>query len=150
MNDDIDVMLPCTFVIFGATGNLSTNKLLPALYHLEAAARLSESLSIIAFARREWSDDDWRKHMREVLADKIKGKQDTPVFERFIARFAYQQGDLNDVKSYQALAKRLPNEEACSSTVFYLAIKPAEFAAVVHNLEAVGLNRPRGLNRVVV
>lgn len=150
MNDDTDVMLPCTFVIFGATGNLSTNKLLPALYRLEAAARLSESLSIIAFSRREWNDDDWRKHMREALADKIKGKQDTPIFERFIARFTYQQGDLNDIESYQALAKRLPNEEACSSTVFYLAIKPAEFAAVVHNLEAVGLNRPRGLNRVVV
>ena len=150
MSDGAEVMLPCTFVIFGATGNLSTNKLLPALYHLEAAGRLTESLSIVAFSRRAWGDDDWRKHMREVLADKIKGKQDTPIFERFIARFSYQQGDLNDIESYQKLARRLPSEEACSATVFYLAIKPAEFSAVVRNLEAVGLNRPRGLNRVVV
>ena len=103
-------MLPCTFVIFGATGNLASNKLLPALYHLEAAARLSESLSIVAFARRPWSDDEWRDHMREVLAGKIKGGLDTPVFERFLARFRYQQGDLNDVASYQALADRLPPE----------------------------------------
>jgi glucose-6-phosphate 1-dehydrogenase len=150
MSADPDVMLPCTFVIFGATGNLATNKLLPALYHLEAAARLAESLTIVAFARRPWNDNDWRAYMREVLADKIKGSMDSPVFERFVARFRYQRGDLNDVASYQALADHLPPESACSSTVFYLAIKPAEFSAVIHNLEAVGLNKPRGQNRVVI
>ena len=150
MNPGFEDSLPCTFVIFGATGNLATNKLLPALFHLEAAARLTESLSIVAFSRRAWNDQDWRSHMREVLVDKIKGGLDTPVFERFLARFSYQQGDLNDVASYQALAGRLPSAEACSSTVYYLAIKPAEFAAVIHNLEAVGLNKPRGLNRVVL
>lgn len=142
--------MPCTFVIFGATGNLATNKLLPALYHLEAASRLSETLRIVAFSRRPWSDDDWRTHMREVLANKIKGGVDTPLFERFVARFVYQEGDLNDAASYEALAGRLPTCGACTSTVFYLAIRPAEFSAVIHNLEVVGLNKPRGLNRIVV
>jgi len=142
--------LPCSFVIFGATGNLASNKLLPALYHLEASARLSESLSLIAFSRREWTTESWRDHMREVLRGKIKGALDTPVFERFIARFSYLRGDLNDIESYRALANRLPPEAACSSTVFYLAIKPAEFSAVIQNLEAVGLNKPRGINRVVI
>lgn len=142
--------LPCTFVIFGATGNLASNKLLPALYHLEAASRLAESLSLIAFSRREWTTDSWREHMREVLSSRISSSLDTPVFERFLARFSYLQGDLNDVESYRALARQLPPGEACSSTVFYLAIKPAEFAAVIHNLETVGLNKPRGLNRVVI
>jgi glucose-6-phosphate 1-dehydrogenase len=149
MNSPNPDSLPCTFVIFGATGNLASNKLLPALYHLEAAARLSESLNIIAFSRRPWNDHDWRNHMREVLLG-IGGKPETPEFERFIARFTYQQGDLNDVASYQALATRLPPAEACSSTVFYLAIKPSEFSAVIQNLEAVGLNKPRGMNRVVI
>ncbi len=142
--------LPCSFVIFGATGNLASNKLLPALYHLDAAARLAENLSLIAFSRRDWNTDSWREHMREVLSGKIKGPLEGPVFERFVARFRYQQGDLNDVESYRALANNLPPESACSSTVFYLAIKPAEFAAVIQNLEAVGLNKPRGLNRVVI
>ena len=142
--------LPCSFVIFGATGNLASNKLLPALYHLEAAARLAESLSIIAFSRREWTTDSWREHMREVLKGRIKGSLDTPVFERFIARFRYLRGDLNDVDSYRALAESLPPESACSSTIFYLAIKPAEFGAVIQNLEVVGLNKPRGMNRVVI
>ena len=142
--------LPCTFVIFGATGNLASNKLLPALYHLEAAARLAESLTIIAFSRRDWTTEIWREHMRETLKDKVNGPLDTPVFERFIARFSYHKGDLNDVESYRALAERLPPESACSSAVFYLAIKPAEFGAVIHNLEAAGLNTPRGMHRVVI
>ena len=142
--------LPCSFVIFGATGNLASNKLLPALYHLEAAARLAENLSLIAFSRREWTTESWRDHMREVLKDKVKGSLDTPVFERFVARFSYLQGDLNDVESYRALADRLPPESACSSAIFYLAIKPAEFGAVIQNLEAVGLNKPRGMHRVVI
>jgi glucose-6-phosphate 1-dehydrogenase len=142
--------LPCSFVIFGATGNLASNKLLPALYHLEAAGRLAESLSIIAFARRDWTTENWREHMREILRDKIKGSIDTPVFKRFVARFGYFKGDLNDAASYHALAERLPPESACSSAVYYLAIKPAEFGSVIQNLEAAGLNKPRGLNRVVI
>src|SRR3569623_515618 len=142
--------LPCSFDIFGATGNLASNKLMPALYHLEAAALLAESLTIIAFSRRDLTTDSWREHMREVLKDSIMGSLDTPVFERFLARFSYHKGDLNDVDSFRALADRLPPESACSSTVFYLANKPAEFGAVIQNLEAVGLNNPRGMNRVVI
>ena len=48
---------PCAFVIFGATGNLASNKLLPALFHLEAAGRLVENLTLIAFSRRDWTID---------------------------------------------------------------------------------------------
>lgn len=142
--------LPCSFVIFGATGNLASNKLLPALFHLEAAARLAENLSIVAFSRRDWNLDSWREHMKTVLAEKTKTPLEGPVFERFLARFRYQKGDLNDVESYRALAANLPPESACSSTVFYLAIKPSEFGAVIQNLAAVGLNTPRGMNRVVI
>ena len=145
-------MLPCTFVIFGATGNLATNKLLPALYHLEAAGRLPESLNIIAFSRRPWDDAAWHAYMRETLTERLGTRIKTDIFERFIQRFEYQAGDLNDGAAYRALVERLsrPREGSCSSIVFYLAVKPAEFPAVIHNLEAVGLNKPRGMNRVVL
>ncbi len=142
--------LPCSFVIFGATGDLASNKLLPALFHLEVAARLTESLTIVAFARSDLTLDSWREHLRSMLANKVKAKLEGPVFERFLARFRYHQGDLNNVESYRALAANLPPEPACSRTVFYLAIRPADFAAVIQNLEAVGLNQPRGMNRVVI
>ena len=142
--------LPCSFVIFGATGNLASNKLLPALFHLEVAGRLAETFTIIAFSRRDWTTEAWREHMREALDGKIKGSLDSPVFARFLTRFTYHKGDLNDVASFRTLAERLSPESACSSAVFYLAIKPAEFGAVVQNLEAVGLNKPRGQHRVVI
>src|SRR5690606_11759342 len=143
--------LPCSFVIFGATGDLVSNKLLPALFHLEAAGRLAENLSIIAFSRRDWTTEGWHAYMREILTDKVSEKQqDRALVERFFARFRYQQGDLNEVESYRTLAAGLSPDSACSRTVFYLAIRPADFAAVIRNLKAVGLNEPRGMNRIVV
>lgn len=141
---------PCSFVIFGATSHLASNKLLPALFHLEAAGRLGENLMIVAFSRREWMLDDWRQHMRRALEGKVEGKLEGQVFERFLARFRYQQGDLNEVESYRALTTHLPPESACSRTVFYLAIKPADVAVVIQNLEAVELNKPRGISRIVI
>ncbi|MEB2331116.1 MAG: glucose-6-phosphate dehydrogenase, partial [Nitrosomonas sp.] len=56
--------LPCLFVIFGATGDLASNKLLPALFELENAGRLADNFSIVAFSRREWTTDDWLEHLR--------------------------------------------------------------------------------------
>ena len=56
-------MEPCTFVIFGATGNLARNKLLPALYHLEQAGRLPGETALVGVGRREWSDEQWRRYV---------------------------------------------------------------------------------------
>jgi glucose-6-phosphate 1-dehydrogenase len=60
-------MDPCYFVIFGAAGHLASEKLLPSLYSLEQAGCLGESLGIIAFARRDWSTDDWNTRLEERL-----------------------------------------------------------------------------------
>ena len=54
-------MEPCTFVIFGATGNLARNKLLPALYHLEAANQLPAGTALLGVGRRDWSHTQWRE-----------------------------------------------------------------------------------------
>lgn len=142
--------LPCSFVIFGATGDLATNKLLPALLDLENANRLADNLSIIAFARHEWTTDDWLGHMRAILKDEVSKLASQTVLDRFLARFRYLQGDFNNVESYRALAASLTPESACFRTVFYLAIRPSDFITVIKNLKAVGLNEPRGMSRVVV
>lgn len=142
--------LPCLFVIFGATGDLASNKLLPALFELENAGRLADNFSIVAFSRREWTTDDWLEHLREILKNRIDQSFPEGVLERFFARFRYQQGDLNDIESYRVLAAGLAPGSACSRTVFYLAIRPADFVAVIRNLKAAGLNEPRGMNRVVI
>ena len=149
----MDSMLsPCSFVIFGATGNLASNKLLPSLYHLEVAERLPASLSFFAFSRREWGQTDWLEHMQLVLQDKIGNTFDEEVFAKFSRRFIYVQGELHDIESYQRLLAEIskPKEGVCSNIIYYLAIKPTEYTAVVKNLDAAGLNNPRGLHRIVL
>jgi len=154
MMDDIKMEqsrgLPCSFVIFGATGDLATNKLLPALFDLENAGRLADNLSFIAFARHEWTTDDWLGHIRTILKDKVGESSSQRILEQFLARFRYQQGDFNSVESYHALSANLAPESACSRTVFYLAIRPSDFVTVIKNLKAAGLNEPRGMSRVVI
>jgi glucose-6-phosphate 1-dehydrogenase len=146
------MLYPCYFVIFGATGNLSRNKLLPALYNLEAARRLPENLSFAAFARREWGMPEWQAFMEEALREKLGERFHEEVFARFAGRFCYVRGELNDPDSYRQLAGQLckPESGGCANIAFYLAIKPAEFAAVIRNLDRAGLNKPRGFHRIVV
>jgi glucose-6-phosphate 1-dehydrogenase len=147
-----DALYPCSFVIFGATGHLSATKLLPALYHMELAKRLPDITNFIAFARREWNDADWTSHMKQTLRQKL-GERFTPeCFARFAARFSYVRGDIADVEAYTRLLEELgkPKTGVCSNLVFYLAVKPEDFGTIVDNLTAVGLNRPRGLHRIVV
>ena len=61
---------PCTYVIFGATGNLSRVKLMPALYHLESAGKLAPDTAIVAVGRRDWDDAYCREQIREWVADR--------------------------------------------------------------------------------
>ena len=151
MNNN-DSLYPCSFVVFGATGHLAATKLLPALYSLEAQGRLPDVTNFIAFARRAWDDQAWCTHMDEALRLKLGERFDAALFRKFAARFSYVAGDLQDAEAYKRLLEELgkPKTGVCSNIVYYLAIKPSDFVAVANNLAAVGLNRPRGLHRVVV
>jgi glucose-6-phosphate 1-dehydrogenase len=141
---------PCNFVIFGATGNLASIKLLPALYRLEVAGKLPDGLNFIAFARREMDDASWREYVKTLLAEKLKA--DGEALDKFANRFDYLRGDLEDAEAYQRLKELLakPKLGVCSNVVFYLAIKPADFGPVIKSLDGVGLSKPRGLHRIVV
>ena len=147
-----DRLYPCNFVIFGATGHLAANKLLPALYQLEMAKQLPDVTNFVAFARREWKDADWIAHMEKALGQKLGEKFTAKCFARFAARFSYVRGDLQDAAAYRRLLEELgkPKTGVCSNIVFYLAVKPEDFAPIVNNLAQIGLNRPRGLHRIVV
>jgi len=141
---------PCSFVIFGASGDLTRRKLLPALWQLERAGRLPEELRLFAFARRPWDDEQWRTQVELALGPAEDGMD--IVRRRFLDRFHYVAGDLHEAASYGRLAEALgwPSEGTCHHVVFYLAIKPSEFGTVVRQLDAVGLNRPRGRHRIVI
>jgi len=141
---------PCSFIIFGATGHLTATKLLPALFHLESCRRIAKNMTITAFARREWSLDQWKAHVCDSLKDKISSQQQKAILKRFLKRFRYQQGNFDDLAAYQQLADSLQCESSCTKTVFYLAIKPTVFSIVIKNLELTGLNKPCGTSRIVV
>jgi glucose-6-phosphate 1-dehydrogenase len=145
-------LYPCSFVIFGATGHLSATKLLPALYHLQAAGRLPDVTNFIALARRPLDHASWLRQMQEWLQGRLGVAFDAQLFRKFAARFSYVSGDLRDQQTYQQLLAELgkPKTGVCSNIVFYLAIKPSEFGSVVENLAKAGLNRPRGLHRIVI
>lgn len=143
---------PCYFVIFGATGNLATDKLLPALYHLERAERIGEDMRFITISRRPWSQDDWQQHMKVVLEERIAERFDVVAYERFAKRFEYVSGDHTDSVAYQSLMEVLsrPRSGTCENIVFYLAIKPTDFLSVVSQLHQAGFSGKFARHRIVV
>ncbi|MGD8275448.1 MAG: glucose-6-phosphate dehydrogenase, partial [Thiohalocapsa sp.] len=149
----------CTLVIFGATGNLSQIKLLPALYHLERGGHLGPSMRVMGFGRRDWSDEDWRGEVRDTLGEQLRERLEGEVLERLLARLYFVEGDLTDDAGFERLARRLAAESQGSdgdagfppSLVFYLAVAPAFYGEVADRLATQGLNHPEhGAARLVV
>jgi len=143
---------PCHVVVFGATGHLARTQLLPALYRLEAGGRLGEDLRFIACARRPWDRGQWSEHLERALEEHLGERYDPAVCARFTRRFDYLHGDLHAADTYARLMQQLGGARpgACDNIVFYLAIKPADFDAVVVNLDRAGFNRAHGRHRIVV
>lgn len=139
---------PCSFVIFGATGDLATGKLLPSLYRLEHAHKLPRDLRFIASGRHPMTDDEWRKAMREALQEKLPENFSVDLFATLAERFSYMAGDLGRPDLYDKLKQQLPH--ACQRAVFYLALPPGLYPEVVKQLAQARLNEPRGLSRIVV
>lgn len=144
---------PCTLIIFGSTGDLSRVKLMPALYHLEAADRLPETFHIVATGRRPWDRARWLEEMRGMLDGQVRGEIDPKVLERLEARQDYFQGDITDPEMYPALAQWLGEHanDLPANLAIYLAIRPAEFGVVTENLSRTGLlTEDAGWRRVVI
>ena len=142
----------CTLVIFGATGNLAAYKLLPALYHLEAAGELSAGMRVLGFGRRDWPDEQWRAEVRGSLVEHVGEGLDAEVVERLVERCGFVQGDLTDGEGFRTLAARLAgSDELSGNLIFYLAVAPEHYGEVAHQLQQVGLNEPStGYSRLVV
>ncbi len=143
---------PCTAVIFGATGNLTRNKLIPALYRLEEYQRIPENLKILCFARRQWDSRQWAEEVRTMLNEKYGGSVDEAVAGKFIARMEYIQGDITDPQAYERLRYSLEEDpDVPGNAFFYMAIRPADFNEVIKNLGEIGvLHEANGWRRVVI
>ncbi|MDT8309881.1 MAG: glucose-6-phosphate dehydrogenase [Methylophaga sp.] len=146
-------MQPCTLIIFGATGDLSQKKLLPALYHLDAEKRLTPETKIICMGRKESTQQDWHALVKDYVSAKARDGADQQVMDNFLNRISYFQNDINDTASYQVLADML-NDQAnafSKNIVFYLSIGPSLFGVVGDQLSSVGLNKENeGFRHLVV
>jgi len=133
----------CTLVIFGASGDLTARKLIPALYHLSKDGQMPADFRIVGFARREKSAEAWRAELREALGAFSRSQPvDDAVWEAFAQRVDYCQGDLADTAAYAKLAALIgtyPTPELQKNLLFYLATQPSQFRVVAEHLHEAQL-----------
>jgi len=144
---------PCSIVIFGATGDLTTRKLAPALYNLYLQGVLPESSLIVGVARSEMSDDQFRMRIKEAVAGK-----DMSMWEKFAAALYYHSTQFDHSDSLSQLSEKLKNLEKernlGGDRIFYLAIPPSLYDVTVEMIGRSGLSRENfdgnGWARIVI
>ncbi len=134
---------PCSIVIFGASGDLTVRKLVPALYHLYCGGQLPDPVRIVGFARREKTNESWRAELKAGLEKFTRsGEVDEAVWAEFEKRISYCRGDLTDDEAYAALKAELESsgdDRLARNLLFYLAVSPSQFAEVVKRLHDHGM-----------
>ncbi|HEY3840100.1 MAG TPA: glucose-6-phosphate dehydrogenase [Bryobacteraceae bacterium] len=145
----------CAVVIFGANGDLTKRKLLPALYRLAHERRLPPGIAILGISRTPMSDDQFRVKMRESVVQFIEDSEvDPAIWDAFAQGLFYMAGDVGDPKCYSDLAARLKEIEAARHTsgnvLFYLSTQPSQYGPVARGLGEVGLAKGSGWRRVVI
>lgn len=147
---------PCSVVIFGATGDLTHRKLVPALYNLAADGELPPAVTVVGFARREKSDDEFRREMEEATRKFSRQNVRDEIWNTFSQSIFYHQSEFEDEAGYKRLAERLDDIDKERGTrgnrLFYFAAAPDKFESILKNLKAAGLNETRqgSWTRVIV
>ncbi len=148
---------PCSIVIFGASGDLTARKLIPALYHLHKDKQMPPDFRVIGFARREKTDDSFRAELRGALDQFSRTKPvDDAVWKDFASKLFYCMGEFSDAAAYEKLEKQLSsfgNAALRHNLLFYLATSPSQFGEVAEKLHAAGMlhkGSTKGWQRIVV
>lgn len=140
-------------VIFGASGDLTHRKLIPALYNLYKIGRLSENFSVLGVARSDLNDETFREKMREAL---INNEETTPdTLDAFCSHLYYQAVNTSDAQDYGKLVPRLDNlhdkYKTCGNTLYYMSTPPSLYGVIPECLAAHGLNTEEyGWKRIIV
>jgi glucose-6-phosphate 1-dehydrogenase len=135
--------------IFGASGDLTKRKLIPALYNLAREKRLPERFAVVGYARSEMTHEIFREKMREAVRHFSRTGFDESVWGKFAATLYFIPGSYDELQGYHALKEFIGNFDHGSrvlpARIFYLAIPPDLYAPVVQHISAVGL-APRETN----
>lgn len=148
---------PCSIVIFGASGDLTARKLIPAFYHLYMDKLMPPAFRVIGFARREKSDESWRQELRTALDQFSRTKPvNEKVWQEFSANLFYCTGDLTDPAAYAKLDQKLgsfKDTKLRQNLLFYLATQPSQFGGIVeqlHNAKLLHRESSKGWQRLVI
>jgi glucose-6-phosphate 1-dehydrogenase len=145
---------PCSFVIFGATGDLTHRLVLPALYNLAAADLLPEKFCVVGVARNGMSNDDMRESLLKGLRQYKARPIDEAIAKRLLECVTSIEADPSDPASFDAMAEQLNKLEAKRETggnrLFYLATPPSAFAPIAKQLGRAGMLKENGSWRRLV
>ena len=143
MNGSIASKDSVTIVIFGASGDLTSRKLIPSLYSLMLKGRLRPRTRIVGFARHEYSDEAFRAHVKEGIEEHGSKPIDTENWDRFSTMLHYFRGGYDSPDDFHKLAAYLDDLEGeRSDRLYYLAIPPQLYTEVAARLGESGIARP--------
>jgi glucose-6-phosphate 1-dehydrogenase len=139
------------FVIFGATGDLTRRKLLPALYELGQAERLPENLYIIGFARRDWTDDYFKERMLEGIVEFARSRPvDHSRVDLLLQNLRYVRASFDELEGYATLGKMVEDLNI-KNVLYYMATPPDSYTQIIRSIGECGLNhKAAGWTRIVV
>jgi len=147
---------PFALVIFGASGDLTRRKLIPALFALYASRTLPEPFTIVGVARTEMGHEDFRRRMREAVSEfgRVEPPSET-VWDRFARSLFYVPGDPKDARTYDAIREVLEQAESARggprNRLFYCSTPPSLYDDIVEHLGTSGLAEERGgWTRIVI
>jgi glucose-6-phosphate 1-dehydrogenase len=136
---------PCVLMIFGAAGDLTKRKLIPALYNLKKSNLLPDDFAVIGVARAEMNDEEFRKRLGDELHEFATDEIEPEHWKWLAERLYYLWGDFNDGQTFVRLKERLnqvdAERNAQGNYFFYLATAPDYFASIVQQLGKVGLTQ---------
>jgi len=137
--------IPTLIVIFGATGDLSTKKLIPAIFDLYNESMLPETFKVVGFSRGKRTDEEFRAFARGAIL--AKGHKHTSARVRdFVEHLHYHSGFFEDAEAYLSLGEHFIDLDkkfgGCSNKLFYLAVPPVSYEPILQNLADSGLTIP--------
>jgi glucose-6-phosphate 1-dehydrogenase len=134
---------PCLMVIFGAAGDLTKRKLIPALYNLAKAQLLPKEFAVVGIARNEMTTEVFREKLCEDIPNFATERVDPALWDWLVQRLYYMTGTFSDEASYQQLGSLLAKVDKDHGTagnyLYYLATSPTFFAEIIKQLGAAGL-----------
>ncbi|MCI0634721.1 MAG: glucose-6-phosphate dehydrogenase [Actinobacteria bacterium] len=138
-------LLPQTAVIFGASGDLTRRKLLPAFWHLFAQGLLPKGFGLVGYARTEMSDDAFRRFAFDNVKEFSKRPPEGEAWDEFSRRLSYYQGSFTEPGAMKEFATYLEKIDAEFGTegrrFFDAAVPPAAYADIVHRIGEAGLQQ---------